>query len=280
MNGAWTTDAPTATEGANSITVRETDAAGNVSGSNTLDFVLDTSANAGTVIVDNITEDDVINASESGETIMVSGTAIGGDISKDDVVTMIINGQSYETTVNQDGSWSVAVEGSDLAADTEFEVSVSSSDDAGNIVESKVTSLHTVDTQTGTDGAAPTVVITEDSSPNDGLISASELVGDINVSIGLPTGALEGEIITVSDGTTTKESTLTGAHLIAGTITTTFPSPGEGNEIKVTATLTDQYGNESETGEDVAVIDTLVEAGAVTVANITEDDVINASESG
>ncbi|WP_141650381.1 Ig-like domain-containing protein, partial [Aliivibrio fischeri] len=279
-DGSWSTTPPAVVEGNNSITVRETDAAGNVSGSNTLDFVLDTSANAGSVIVDNITEDDVINASESGETIMVSGTAIGGDISKDDVVTMIINGQSYETTVNQDGSWSVAVEGSDLAADTEFEVSVSSSDDAGNIVESKVTSLHTVDTQTGTDGAAPTVVITEDSSPNDGLISASELVGDINVSIGLPAGALEGEIITVSDGTTTKEITLTGAHLIAGTITTTFPSPGEGNEIKVTATLTDQYGNESETGEDVAVIDTLAEAGAVMVANITEDDVINASESG
>ncbi|MUK36700.1 Ig-like domain-containing protein [Aliivibrio fischeri] len=279
-DGSWSTTPPAVVEGNNSITVRETDAAGNVSGSNTLDFVLDTSANAGSVIVDNITEDDVINASESGETIMVSGTAIGGDISKDDVVTMIINGQSYETTVNQDGSWSVAVEGSDLAADTEFEVSVSSSDDAGNIVESKVTSLHTVDTQTGTDGAAPTVVITEDSSPNDGLISASELVGDIDVSIGLPIGALEGEIITVSDGNTTKEITLTAAHLIAGTITTTFPSPGEGNEIKVTATLTDKYGNESETGEDVAVIDTLAEGGAVTVANITEDDVINASESG
>ncbi|MUK32515.1 Ig-like domain-containing protein, partial [Aliivibrio fischeri] len=279
-DGSWSTTPPVVVEGNNLITVREIDAAGNVSGSNTLDFVLDTSANAGSVIVDNITEDDVINASESGETIMVSGTAIGGDISKDDVVTMIINGQSYETTVNQDGSWSVAVEGSDLAADTEFEVSVSSSDDAGNIVESKVTSLHTVDTQTGTDGAAPTVVITEDSSPNDGLISASELVGDIDVSIGLPIGALEGEIITVSDGNTTKEITLTAAHLIAGTITTTFPSPGEGNEIKVTATLTDKYGNESEIGEDVAVIDTLAEGGAVTVANITEDDVINASESG
>ncbi|MUI55231.1 Ig-like domain-containing protein [Aliivibrio fischeri] len=279
-DGSWSTTPPAVVEGDNSITVRETDAAGNVSGSNTLDFVLDTSANAGSVIVDNITEDDVINASESGESIMVSGTAIGGDISKDNVVTMIINGQSYDTTVNQDGSWSVAVDGGDLAADTEFEVSVSSSDDAGNIVESKVTSLHTVDTQTGTDGAAPTVVITEDTSPNDGLISASELVGDIDVSIGLPTGALEGEIITVSDGNTTKEITLTAAHLITGTITTTFPSPGEGNEIKVTATLADQYGNESETGEDVAVIDTLAEAGAVTVADITEDDVINASESG
>ncbi|WP_236781676.1 Ig-like domain-containing protein, partial [Aliivibrio fischeri] len=53
VNGEWTTDAPTATEGNNSITVRETDAAGNVSGSNTLDFVLDTQApNAPTITLD------------------------------------------------------------------------------------------------------------------------------------------------------------------------------------------------------------------------------------
>ncbi|WP_188864034.1 Ig-like domain-containing protein, partial [Aliivibrio fischeri] len=53
VNGEWTTDAPIATEGANSITVRETDAAGNVSGSSTLDFVLDTQApNAPTITLD------------------------------------------------------------------------------------------------------------------------------------------------------------------------------------------------------------------------------------
>ncbi|MUK47522.1 Ig-like domain-containing protein, partial [Aliivibrio fischeri] len=53
VNGEWTTDAPTATEGNNSIVVRETDAAGNVSGSSTLDFVLDTQApNAPTITLD------------------------------------------------------------------------------------------------------------------------------------------------------------------------------------------------------------------------------------
>ncbi|WP_290610348.1 hypothetical protein, partial [Arsukibacterium sp. UBA3155] len=73
------------------------------------------------------------------------GTATGGDIAPGDVVTMIINGTTYTTTVQADGSWSVDVAGSDLAADTEFDVLVSSSDALGNTVTSSATSTHTGD---------------------------------------------------------------------------------------------------------------------------------------
>ncbi|WP_253643676.1 Ig-like domain-containing protein, partial [Vibrio splendidus] len=88
VDGNWTTTAPVPVEGGNTITVRQTDAAGNTSGSSTLTFTLDTQAKSGNVSVDNITEDDVINAAESGQTIAVTGTATGGDISEGDVVTM------------------------------------------------------------------------------------------------------------------------------------------------------------------------------------------------
>ncbi|MEH0666028.1 hypothetical protein H4F18_00005, partial [Vibrio scophthalmi] len=44
VNGEWTTTPPTATEGENTITVRQTDAAGNTSESSTLSFTLDTVA--------------------------------------------------------------------------------------------------------------------------------------------------------------------------------------------------------------------------------------------
>ncbi|MFD2632070.1 Ig-like domain-containing protein, partial [Idiomarina piscisalsi] len=84
-----------------------------------------------------------------------SGTAEGGDIASGDSVTMTINGQEYTTTVGNNGQWSVDVEGSDLAADTEFDVEVNSSDEAGNTVTSTATSTHTVDTSApgdGTDG--------------------------------------------------------------------------------------------------------------------------------
>ncbi|WP_139078742.1 Ig-like domain-containing protein, partial [Aliivibrio logei] len=59
--------------------------------------------------------------------------------------TMTINGTDYQTTVDENGNWSVDVAGNDLANDTEFEVSVVSTDAAGNEVNSTVTSTHTVD---------------------------------------------------------------------------------------------------------------------------------------
>ncbi|MEP0071323.1 MAG: retention module-containing protein, partial [Marinomonas sp.] len=47
--------------------------------------VADTSADAGVVIVDDITSDDVINLAESNQIITLTGTATGGDISEDDL---------------------------------------------------------------------------------------------------------------------------------------------------------------------------------------------------
>ncbi|WCN13744.1 Ig-like domain-containing protein [Marinomonas mediterranea] len=137
-------DAPA--EGA-TLTVEATitDAAGNVSEPGTDSAVLDTTATAGTVTVDDITVDDVINAAEAATTVSVTGNATGGDIKSGDTVTLEINGETYTTTVGADGSWSVGVAGSDLAADTSFNAVVTSSDDAGNTVDSIGSSTHSVD---------------------------------------------------------------------------------------------------------------------------------------
>ncbi|RUO63798.1 Ig-like domain-containing protein, partial [Idiomarina piscisalsi] len=147
-------DLSTLTDGELTVTMTVTDSAGN-QGSVTDTAALDTSADAGTVSVNDITADDVINAEEAGQTIAVTGSAQGGDIAEGDVVTMTINGQEYTTTVGNNGEWSVDVAGSDLAADTEFDVVVNSNDAAGNAVQSTTTSTHTVDTSApgdGTDG--------------------------------------------------------------------------------------------------------------------------------
>ncbi|OQK65038.1 Ig-like domain-containing protein [Vibrio vulnificus] len=155
VNGDWTTTAPTPVEGENTIIVRQTDAAGNTSGSSTLTFTLDTTAQAGTVSVDPITSDDVITETEKNQTITVTGSATGGDIKTGDVVTAIINGNEYKGSVSEDGSWELSVSGSDLAVDTAFEVTVNSTDAAGNEVTSKGESVHrlndapTIDTATG-----------------------------------------------------------------------------------------------------------------------------------
>ncbi|MCW4631416.1 Ig-like domain-containing protein, partial [Marinomonas rhodophyticola] len=98
-------DVSTLADGELSVVVNVTDVYGNEGVSNPQSIVKDTVADAGTVTVNAITSDDVINAEESGQTITVSGKAVGGDISVGDVVKMTINGKEYSTTVAVGGLW-------------------------------------------------------------------------------------------------------------------------------------------------------------------------------
>ncbi|OOE83082.1 hypothetical protein BZG73_12220 [Salinivibrio siamensis] len=451
-------DVSSLADGELTVTMTVTDEAGN-QGSVDDTATLDTYADAGTVSVNDITNDDVINAQEAGETITVTGSASGGDIAANDPVTMTINGTEYTTTVDENGQWSVDVAGSDLAADTEFEVVVSSSDDAGNTVDSTATSTHTVDTtvpnppvitnitddsagsdysdvtmhgtgepgetisiyfegETGTplaqatvqadgswtvdlesiasiginenvrleavqsddagnqselseavhywhgnwanantetgddyvltggdndtvniitddandqlviDGGAgndkavfnasvdnlsfskdsngyvivensdtgdrvelrdfesinidgddknidelftPTVDIVEDAD-DDGVISSAELDGQVDVNVELPAGAVAGDTIRVSDGTITNEIVLVEGDIDNGSVSTSFDAPAEGETLTVTAELEDQFGNTSEPGSDSAVIDTQAgDDNTAPTVTITED---------
>ena len=137
------TDISSLTDGDISVTAVATDS-GNETFTATNSLTLDTSADAGTVTVDAITSDDNVTSSESTSTITVTGSASGGDIANGDTVSMTINGVSYSTTLDASGNWSVDVAGSDLYADTSFDVVVSSTDDAGNTVSSTGSSIHTV----------------------------------------------------------------------------------------------------------------------------------------
>ncbi|WP_246847321.1 Ig-like domain-containing protein, partial [Vibrio crassostreae] len=58
VDGNWTTTAPVPTEGDNTITVRQTDAAGNTSGSSELTFTLDTEVKAPTITIAGDTNND------------------------------------------------------------------------------------------------------------------------------------------------------------------------------------------------------------------------------
>lgn len=132
-------------EGSNDLIVTATDSAGN-SASTSQNVTVDTSAESGVVTIDTIAGDDILNAQELNEAIQtVSGTAAGGDISEGDTVTVTINGVEHTTTVSSDGRYSVDVATDDLAANGAVYVSVTSTDLAGNIVESTVSSVVTVD---------------------------------------------------------------------------------------------------------------------------------------
>ncbi|MDR8526228.1 beta strand repeat-containing protein, partial [Shewanella fidelis] len=123
---------------------------------------------------------------------------------------------------------------------------------------------------------APQVTITSDIN-NDGIINSAELNGstDVNATIDLTgTGAQAGDTLTVN-GT---EIILTQEDINNGSIDVTLPSPGEGNEIVVIATITDQAGNTSAPGSDSAVLDAV--DGNITINLNVDDNAETASISG
>ncbi|OOE89552.1 hypothetical protein BZG76_14020 [Salinivibrio sp. AR647] len=231
IDGTVTITLPDTPADGETLTVEATitDTSGNTSAPGSDQADIDTSAEAGTVSVNNITSDDVINAQEAGETITVTGSASGGDIAEGDTVSMTINGEEYETTVDENGEWSVDVAGSDLAADTEFEVVVSSSDDAGNTVESTKTSTHFVgpvaagDTATGLEdsGAIVIDVLANDIDPDGGTLTITNATvpaeqGTVEILDGklefTPASDFNGEATltyTVSDGVATDTANVT-----------------------------------------------------------------------
>jgi hypothetical protein len=99
----------------------------------------------------NITDDDVINAAESGQDIPVTGT-VGGDVKVGDTVTLTVNGKEFTGPVAADPVtgdliFTINVPGADLVADPDkiIEASVTTTDDAGNTITATDTEDYTVD---------------------------------------------------------------------------------------------------------------------------------------
>ncbi|MCG9640335.1 Ig-like domain-containing protein [Vibrio sp. Isolate34] len=122
-NGVWTFTATDGqlTEGANSITVKATDDAGNSATSTDLEVIIDTVASATITIDDDIAGDDIVNAAEAAGDVTITGT-VGGDAKPGDTVTLTLQAEgqdatTYTGTVKADGTYSINVPGSELVAD-------------------------------------------------------------------------------------------------------------------------------------------------------------------
>ncbi|WP_417537292.1 retention module-containing protein, partial [Marinomonas sp.] len=254
------------TEGTNSLTIKVTDSSGNTSTSSPVVVTLDTVANEGTVTVNAITSDDVINANEAAGTVTVTGTATGGDIAEGDAVTMTINGNVYNTTVDASGNWSVDVAGSDLAADTEFDVVVTSSDDAGNTVNSVGTSTHTVDVDIN--GRMSISDVTSDD-----IISAAEAQGTVAIT-GIVSGDVKnGDIVTLTVNGKEYSGSVTN-RLFSIDVAGSDLAQDSDRRIDATITLSDNAGNilVVTANSNYQVDTTAASAPTVSIVDDTNDD--------
>ncbi len=252
------------------VTVSGNDTSGNPFTATTTSIHTVDLVSAATIAVNAITPDDIVNAAEATGNINVTGT-VGGDALPGDTVSFTINGTGYSGTVLAGNTFSISVLGADLAADTNFDATVTGSDDVGNPFTATATSTHTVDT------TASATITVNNITPDD-ILNAAEAAININVTGTVGGDAAPGDAInltingTAYSGTVAAGNTFTvnvaGADLFADT------------NFDVTVNGNDNAGNPfTATTTSTHTVDT-TSAATITVNAITPDDIVNAAEAG
>ncbi|WP_258318078.1 Ig-like domain-containing protein, partial [Escherichia coli] len=104
----------------------------NINGNNAqADRAYSVDATAPLVTINTIASDDILNVSEAGAGITISGTTTA---QAGQTLTVTLNGTNYQTTVQADGSWSLTLPASDLTAlaNNGYTLTATVSDLAGN----------------------------------------------------------------------------------------------------------------------------------------------------
>src|SRR5690606_27960461 len=233
------------------------------------DYAVDTEVSA-SITIDTIAGDDIVNAAESGADVTVTGT-VGGDVQEGDTVTITVGENSYEAQVGADGTWSVAIAGSVLAAGASIAASVTTTDAAGNTTTADTSRDYSVDTEVSAS-------ITIDTIAGDDIVNAAESGADVTVTGTVGGDVQEGDTVTITVGENSYEAQVgangTWSVAIAGSVL------AAGASIAASVTTTDAAGNTTtaDTSRDYAV-DTEVSA-TISIDTIAGDDIINAVESG
>ncbi len=264
-SGSWSVGVPATDMGAlangeQTISATLTDKAGN---STTATHEFDVSLTAPVVAINTLAVDDVINATEKGQDLLVSGTSNQPDGT---TITVTLNGISYTATTEASGSWSVTVPAANVSAlgEASYVVSASVTDTAGNTASTGHSVL--------VDSALPQVTINPVAT--DDVINAAEVAAGQTLS-GKVSGAASGDTVTISVGgntyTATVQDDLSWSVNVPSTVLTAI---GNG-ELTVSASVTNGHGNTG-TGEREIVID--ANLPGLRVDTVAGDDVINSIE--
>ncbi|HBC2919713.1 TPA: Ig-like domain-containing protein, partial [Escherichia coli] len=125
-----------------------------------------------TVTINTFAGDDVVNAAEHGASLVISGTTTAP---VGQTLTLTLNGKTYTTTVQTDGSWSYTLGSADvtaLADGNAYVINASVSNAIGNIGSSN----HTITV----DLSAPAMGINIDSLQADTGLSASDFITSVS----------------------------------------------------------------------------------------------------
>ncbi|MEP9047398.1 Ig-like domain-containing protein [Enterobacter hormaechei] len=265
--GSWSVGVPAADVGAlangdQTISATVTDKAGN---STSATHAFDVSLTAPVIAINTLAVDDVINATEKGQDLLISGTSNQPDGTR---ITVTLNGISYAATTDASGNWSVTVPAANVSAlgEASYSVTASVTDTAGNSANTSHSVL--------VDSALPQVTI--NAVATDDVINAAEVASGQTLS-GKVSGAASGDTVTISVGgntyTTTVQDDLSWSVNVASDVLTAI---GNG-DLTVSASVTNGHGNTGSGERDITIDASLP---GLRVNKVAGDDVINSIEHG
>ena len=246
-----------------------------------LSFDVDTLPPKAQISMDDVTEDNILNAKElEAETVTITGQVTGledGETAQS--IEVLVNGEVVEATVTPEGKWTATVPTSDLNEGTNpIEVNAVVVDPAGNTADVTFNDNIHVDKQ------APEVAISMDDVTEDNILNAKELEAETVTITGQVTGLEDGETaqsIEVLVNGEVVEATVTPEGKWTATVPTSDLNEGT-NPIEVNAVVVDPAGNTADvTFNDNINVDTQI-ASADALHTITaiegNDFVVHADE--
>ncbi|EPR7130870.1 Ig-like domain-containing protein [Enterobacter hormaechei] len=260
--GVPATDVGALANGDQTISATVTDKAGN---STSATHAFDVSLTAPVIAINTLAVDDVINATEKGQDLLISGTSNQPDGTR---ITVTLNGISYAATTDASGNWSVTVPAANVSAlgEASYSVTASVTDTAGNSANTSHSVL--------VDSALPQVTI--NAVATDDVINAAEVASGQTLS-GKVSGAASGDTVTISVGgntyTTTVQDDLSWSVNVASDV---FTAIGNG-DLTVSASVTNGHGNTGSGERDITIDANLP---GLRVNKVAGDDVINSIEHG
>ncbi|HDT2093927.1 TPA: Ig-like domain-containing protein [Enterobacter roggenkampii] len=264
-SGSWSVGVPAAdvsalANGDQAMSATLTDKAGN---STTATHDFDVSLTAPVIAINTLAGDDVINAAEKGEDLLLSGTSNQPDGT---TITVTLNGINYSAITDASGNWSITVPAANVSAlgEASYVVAASVTDAAGNSASTSHSVL--------VDSALPQVTINPVAT--DDVINAAEVAAGQTLS-GKVSGAASGDTVTISIGgntyTATVQDDLSWSVNVPSTVLTAI---GNG-DLTVSASVTNGHGNTGTVERDITIDANLPGLRVDTVAG---DDVINSIE--
>ncbi len=237
-----------------------TDRSGNT-GSSSVDVVVNTVTPV--IGINTLAADDVINAAEKGEDLLLSGTS---NQPEGTTITVNLNGINYAATTDASGNWSVTVPASAVSAlgEANYTVTASVTDNVGN----SASATHDV----LVDSSLP--VVTLNNVAGDNIVNAAEVAAGQTLT-GKVSNAASGDTVTIIIGGQTYTATVQDDLTRSLPLTQSQLTALGNGDLTVSASVTNAHGNTGSSSTDVTIDAQLPGLRIDTVAG---DDVINVIE--